>query len=41
VVLTHDALRRGERFVDEPDPALLAVTPDEVLAAAATLLADA
>jgi hypothetical protein len=40
-VLTHGALRRGERFVDDPDPALLAVTPDEVLAAATSLLGDA
>ena len=39
VVLTHAGLRRGERFADDPDPALLAVTPDEVLAAATGLLA--
>lgn len=34
VVLGDDAARRGARFADDPDPALLAVTPDEVLAAA-------
>ena len=33
VVLGDDTLRRGERFADDPDPALLAVTPDQVLAA--------
>jgi ADP-heptose:LPS heptosyltransferase len=33
VVLGDDAVRRGERFVDDPDPALLAITPDDVLAA--------
>lgn len=36
VVLGDDALRRGERFADDPDPALLAVTPDDVLAAMAS-----
>lgn len=38
VVLTDARLRRGEVFSDEPDPALLAVTVDQVLAAAAGLL---
>ncbi|WP_433782568.1 glycosyltransferase family 9 protein [Actinomycetospora sp. CA-101289] len=33
VLLGDDAVRRGERFADDPDPALLAVTPDDVLAA--------
>jgi ADP-heptose:LPS heptosyltransferase len=37
VALTHADLRRGEPFVDEPDPALLAVTVEEVLAAVDTL----
>ncbi len=32
--LTHAELRRGDAFTDVPDPALLAVTPEEVLAAA-------
>ncbi|PVZ08263.1 glycosyltransferase family 9 protein [Actinomycetospora cinnamomea] len=38
VVLGDAAARRGERFADDPDPALLAVTPDEVLAALAPLI---
>jgi ADP-heptose:LPS heptosyltransferase len=33
VVLGDDTVRRGDRFADDPDPALLAVTPDDVLAA--------
>ncbi|MEJ2863545.1 glycosyltransferase family 9 protein [Actinomycetospora flava] len=33
VVLGDDTVRRGERFADDPDPALLAVTPEDVLAA--------
>ena len=33
VALTHAELRRGDPFVAEPDPALLAVTVEEVLAA--------
>jgi ADP-heptose:LPS heptosyltransferase len=37
MALTHAEVRRGEPFVDEPDPALLAVTVDEVLAAVDTL----
>lgn len=37
VALTHAELRRGEPFVDEPDPALLSVTVEEVLAAVDTL----
>jgi len=37
VVLGEDAVRRGARFVDDPDPALLAVTPDDVLAAIPSL----
>ncbi|WP_375423927.1 glycosyltransferase family 9 protein [uncultured Friedmanniella sp.] len=32
--LTHAELRRGDAFTDVPDPALLAVNPEEVLAAA-------
>jgi hypothetical protein len=38
VVLTDAALRRGERFADEPDPALLAVTVDDVIDAARGLV---
>jgi ADP-heptose:LPS heptosyltransferase len=34
VALTHAELRHGDGFTDVPDPALLAVTPEEVLAAA-------
>ncbi len=37
VALAHPARRRGARFADEPDPALLAITVDEVLAAAAAV----
>jgi ADP-heptose:LPS heptosyltransferase len=37
VALAHPAARRGERFVDEPDPALLAIGVEEVLAAAAAV----
>jgi ADP-heptose:LPS heptosyltransferase len=37
VALGDDAARRGERFADDPDPALLAVTPDDVLAAVDSL----
>ena len=37
IALTHPELRRGEPFVDEPDPALLAVTVEEVLTAVDTL----
>jgi ADP-heptose:LPS heptosyltransferase len=33
VVLGDDTVRRGERFADDPDPALLAVTPADVLMA--------
>jgi ADP-heptose:LPS heptosyltransferase len=39
VALAHPARRRGARFADEPDPALLAITVDEVLAAAAAVRA--
>ncbi len=35
VALAHPAERLGARFVDEPDPALLAIGVEEVLAAAA------
>jgi ADP-heptose:LPS heptosyltransferase len=35
VALAHPSPRRGARFADEPDPALLAIGVDEVLAAAA------
>lgn len=38
VVLTDASLRKGDAFGTEPDPALLAVTPGDVLAAAARLL---
>jgi len=34
VTATHASCRRGDRFVDDPDPALLAVGVDEVLVAA-------
>ena len=40
VALAHPATRRGERFVDEPDPALLAIGVEEVLAAAAEVRGD-
>ncbi len=36
-VLEHPARRRGERFADDPDPALLAIGVDEVLDAVAAL----
>ena len=39
--LAHPGHRRGARFADEPDPALLAVGVDEVLAAAARVLRPA
>jgi ADP-heptose:LPS heptosyltransferase len=39
--LTHPELRRGDRFGDEPDPALTSVDVDEVLAAAALVLGGA
>jgi ADP-heptose:LPS heptosyltransferase len=38
IVLTDASVRRGDAFGEEPDPALLAVTPADVLAAAARLL---
>jgi ADP-heptose:LPS heptosyltransferase len=37
LVLTRAEVRRGEPFADSPDPALLGVTVDDVLAAAAEL----
>jgi len=37
IVLTDAARRRGEVFASEPDPALLAVQPEDVLEAFATL----
>ncbi len=37
VALTHAELRRGEAFADQPDPALLAVSVDEVLEAVESL----
>ena len=37
LVLGDETARRGERFADDPDPALLAVTPDDVLAAIGSL----
>jgi hypothetical protein len=33
VTLTDASRRRGDRFADDPDPALLAVGVDEVLSA--------
>ena len=41
VVLTDASVRRGERFADEPDPALLAVGVPDVLAGARDLLRPA
>lgn len=38
IVLTDARLRRGAAFADDPDPALLAVTADEVVAAARSLV---
>jgi ADP-heptose:LPS heptosyltransferase len=38
IVLTHAELRVGDTFGSEPDPALLAVSADDVLAAATALL---
>ncbi|CAM3291765.1 glycosyltransferase family 9 protein [Kibdelosporangium persicum] len=38
IALTRADLRRGEPFADDPDPALLGVTTDEVLAAAWQLM---
>lgn len=38
VVLTDPRLRRGDAFADRPDPALLAVTSDEVIDAVRSLL---
>lgn len=37
IVLTDESLRRGETFSSEPDPALLAVTPRDVLRAVSEL----
>jgi len=37
IALTNASLRRGETFASEPDPALLAVTADDVLEAAQRL----
>ncbi|WP_323960333.1 glycosyltransferase family 9 protein [Arthrobacter sp. JZ12] len=37
IVLTDESVRLGETFTNEPDPALLAVTADDVLRAAAEL----
>ena len=37
VALARPAHRRGERFADDPDPALLAIGVEEVVAAAATV----
>jgi hypothetical protein len=36
-VLGDPALRLGDPFADEPDPAMLAVSPGDVLRAAAAL----
>lgn len=40
VALTAAHLRHGDPFADNPDPALLAVTTDDVLAAAESVLED-
>jgi hypothetical protein len=40
VVLTDASVRRGDRFADEPDPALLAVGTPQVLACARELLPE-
>lgn len=40
IVLTDASLRRGEGFAEDPDPALLAVAVEDVLAAAGKLLAS-
>ncbi len=40
VTLTDPSVRRGERFADDPDPALLAVTPTEVLECARALVSS-
>lgn len=40
IVLTHPHLRRGETFADDPDPALLAVSVEEVWEATASLLSS-
>lgn len=40
IVLTDETVRRGDTFGAEPDPALLAVTVEHVLAAASSLLAE-
>jgi hypothetical protein len=37
VVLTDASVRRGDIFASEPDPALLAITTDQVLGAARSL----
>lgn len=37
LVLTREVLRRGDPFADNPDPAILGVTAEDVLAAAAEL----
>jgi ADP-heptose:LPS heptosyltransferase len=37
LVLTDESVRRGETFASEPDPAILAVTPEDVLRAAVEL----
>ncbi|MDF9278526.1 glycosyltransferase family 9 protein [Arthrobacter sp. EH-1B-1] len=37
LVLTDESVRRGETFATDPDPAILAVTPEDVLRAAAEL----
>ncbi|WP_312029852.1 glycosyltransferase family 9 protein [Actinomycetospora sp. TBRC 11914] len=41
VVLTDASVRRGERFADDPDPALLAVTAEDVIRCARTLVGEA
>lgn len=40
IVLTDPSVRRGETFAAEPDPALLAVTAEDVLAAAHAVLGN-
>jgi ADP-heptose:LPS heptosyltransferase len=40
IALTDARVRRGEVFVEDPDPALLAVTADQVVASARDLLGN-
>lgn len=40
IVLTNESVRKGDTFGSEPDPALLAVSADDVLKATASLLGE-